>query len=192
MKFIKAIAIIFISIIVLSAMIKSCDSDTTTATNNISSEIDTSSTTTNTVSDNNNWQYSDQEDDMTSKKTYYAQVQARELLYFKFPYKGGSTATLVIRNKGGENDVYVSVTKGQMLTRSYESTSYRVRFDDKPAERYPFIGPSDGSSTLAFINNTSKFIKKLKKSKKVIIEIEFYREGLNPIAFDVADLKWNH
>ena len=36
------------------------------------------------------WLYSDEEDKMTSKKKYYAQLIANDELMFDFPYNGGS------------------------------------------------------------------------------------------------------
>ena len=183
-------AILATAFLVIWMMFRSCTSNSSSSYSSSKNVVDTA--TIPKEVNNKTWQYFDQEDKMTSKKTYYALVEANELLEFDFPYNGGSTVTLTIRNKNGENNAYLSVTKGQMLTRSYETTSYRVRFDNQPLQYYPFVAPSDNSSDLAFINNTTKFIKNLKKSKKVIVELEFYQEGLRAIEFDVSNLKWNH
>lgn len=140
----------------------------------------------------NNWIYEQKLDKMTSDTTYYAEVMAKELLNFKSPYDGGSVATLVLRNRSGINNAYVTVDKGQMLTRSYESSSHRIRFDEHPATWYSFSAPSSGSTTLAFIGTSYDFIDKAKKSKKVLIELEFYQEGLRQMEFNITNLKWNH
>lgn len=190
MKFTKSFAIASMSIVALVTLITSCGPSQNTDKTTASGKTDTSSVAPDI--DEKGWKYSEEDDKMTSKKTFYAQVDAKELLEFKAPYSGGATATLTIRNRGGENDVFLSVTTGQMLTTSFQSTSYRVRFDDQPLQNYEFVGPSDNSTTLVFVNNATKFIKNLKKAKKVILEIEFFQEGLRPIEFNVADLKWNH
>lgn len=198
MKIIKILGFLFIAIIAVSVMIGSCNGssdkeDVSSSKKDVSPSKEVEASAEAPDISPQNWQYSEQEDKMTSKKSYFASVEAKELLQFKFPYDGGSTATLVLRNIAGENNVYVTVSKGQMLTKSYQSTAYRVRFDDKPLQKYNFVGPSDGSSTMAFIDdNTSKFIKNLKGAKKVIVEIEFFRGGSHPIEFDVSNLKWNH
>lgn len=138
------------------------------------------------------WIYEEKPDAMTSGTSYYAAVRANELLIFKPPYDGGSLATLVLRNKSGITNAYLTVDKGQMLIRSYESSSHRVRFDNHPAEWYRFSAPSSGSTTLAFIGNSYDFIEKAKKSKKVLIELEFYQDGLREMEFNISDLKWEH
>lgn len=193
MKVIQNIIIIFILFIILGAFIRGCGkpANQTSGLSDLT-EIDSSSVVSDVEDPGKSWQYSEDEDKMTSKTTYFAQVKAKELLLFGSPYDGGSIATLVLRNKGRVNNVYFSVSKGQMLTRTYESTSYRIRFDDKPMKRYSFTAPSDGSSNLAFIDEANAFIAKAKKSKKVIIEIEFYQEGLRAIEFDVSNLNWPH
>ncbi len=191
MKFFK-IVILAISVLVVLVIARSCFSSFSRSLR-VSDEVSNVDTAIILPRvEPKSWDYSYGDDKMTSKKSYYAEVEANELLEFDFPYNGGSTATLTIRNKSGKNEAYLSVSKGQMLTRSYKETSYRVRFDDRPAQVYPFIGPSDNSSDLAFINNANKFIKNLKKSKKVIVELEFYQEGLRAIEFNVSNLKWDH
>jgi hypothetical protein len=153
----------------------------------IVTDVDTTS-----ISAISGWIYEEKPDKMTSGTSYYAAVRANTLLFFKSPYDGGSIATLVLRNKSGITNAYVTVDKGQMLTRSYESSSHRVRFDDRPAEWYRFSAPSSGSTTLAFIGTSYDFIEKAKKSKKVLIELEFYQEGLMQMEFNISNLKWEH
>jgi hypothetical protein len=42
-----------------------------------------------------------------------------------------------------------------------------------------------------FIENPNKFLKKLKKSKTLMIEASFYNEGTKVIEFNVEGLVWN-
>ena len=137
------------------------------------------------------WTYSQNEDKMTSGVSYFAEAQAKELLQFEFPYDGGSTATLMIRNKEGDNDVMLNVSKGQFITH-YDGSTIRARFDNDSPVRYNISEPSDGSSDLVFINAEKDFISKLKKAKKLILEAEFYNAGLRQMEFDVSDFKWDH
>lgn len=165
--------------------------------NNINSSIDdtssvTSSIDTGEVAPSSGWAYSEDEDKMTSKKTYYAGIEANETLQFDFPYNGGCTATLYVRKKGGKTDVFVQLSKAQLIIDSYDGSNFRVRFDNKPATTYTFTEASDHSSDVAFLQTTSRFIKNLKNSKKVTIEMEFYKEGYRAIEFNVDGFKWNH
>src|SRR3546814_15591449 len=80
--------------------------------------------------------------------------------------------------------------KGQILCRSYSDGHVSVKFDDQPIKRYACDGASDGSSDIAFLSNESGFLANLKKSKKVIIETEFYQQGNQQFAFAAAGMDW--
>lgn len=138
----------------------------------------------------NNWSYSEHVDKMTSKKVYSATSKANNLLDFEFPYDGGSIATIVIR-KNNSTDVMLNVSKGQFKS-NYSGGTIRARFDDNPAKSYKTSPASDGSSDVLFILNESNFIANIKRSKKLLIEAEFYREGNRQIEFNIENLKWNH
>ena len=156
-------------------------------------EIDTGLTDTRySPSEAKGWRYSSNEDKMTSKKTYVASIEATEPLEFDFPYDGGSIATLVVRKKPRETDVYITFSKAQLMIDSYEGSLFRVRFDEKPASSYSFLAAADHSSDIAFVENTSRFINNLKKSNKVIVEMEFYQDGRRAIEFNVKGFEWKH
>ena len=75
----------------------------------------------NTVKEN--WEYSQKVDKMDNKTTYYAECISTDVLQFEFPYNGGSTVTLVIRNMNNKNEILLTIDKGQFLTfdqRVYE------------------------------------------------------------------------
>jgi hypothetical protein len=135
------------------------------------------------------WIYEESEDKMGSKvKT--AQIQANEKLYFSSPYEGGSFATLTLRKKGRQTDVYFQVSQGQIIVDSSGGTKCRVRFDQQAPQTFYLDPPSDYSSETVFLRPVSSFIKQLKKSKKVVLEIIFHDEGSHQIEFNVSDLKW--
>jgi len=152
----------------------------------------TSTPDTSHIAPSTGWTYSENEDKMTSKKTYHASIDAKELLHFDAPYDGGCAAVLFVRKMAEETDVFVQFSKAQLIIDSYDGSNFRVRFDDKPSSTYTFVSASDHSSDVAFLKNTSKFLKNLKNSKKVIIEMEFYQQGTRAIEFDTEGLQWNH
>lgn len=158
----------------------------------INKEVASKATGNVEIPSSSNWTYSEDEDKLTSKKTYYASTEATELLNFDFPYDGGTTATLYVRTKSGLTDVFVKFSKAQLIIDSYDGSNFRVRFDKKPASTYMFTGASDHSSDITFLQNSTRFIKNLKASKKVIIELEFYKEGFRAIEFNVEGFKWNY
>jgi hypothetical protein len=137
------------------------------------------------------WVYTEREDKMTSRKNYFAEIDANELLRFNFPYNGGSIATLTIRSKGKSKDIYLQVSKGQFNSNS-DGGKLKIRFDDEIAKSYSYSTASSGSSDIIFIDNVSSVLEKIKKSKKMLIQVEFYQEGLRVIEFYTEGLKWEH
>lgn len=138
------------------------------------------------------WQYSEEEDKMTSEKVYYAANISPDDLQFKFPYNGGSTATFHVRNKEKQNEVMLNISKGQFMTSIMEQKALRIRFDDNKPITVNYNGPSDGSHDWIFLSSGKKILSMLKTAKHMIIEVEFYNEGMRQINFDVENFKWEH
>lgn len=138
-----------------------------------------------------NWIYVENEDKMTSKKIYNAYIEAKEDLSFSFPYNWGSTPSIVLRNKDGVNDMMLKVTKWQFMTGVYGG-NVRIRFDAEQPIKVNFTNTSDGSNDTIFIESTNNMISRMKKSKKIIVEAEFYNEGNRLMEFEVAWLRWEH
>ncbi|WP_442795328.1 hypothetical protein [Pelobium manganitolerans] len=145
-----------------------------------------------TVKEFTSWTYSDDVDEMTDKKTFYASTTSTNIIEFDFPYNGGSSFTLVIRKNSGGTDVYIKVSKGQFLG-DYSGNRYlKLRFDDGKAVNYSYSMASDGSSDIVFVNNVHQLISKLKNAKKLKVSAEFYQEGNRIMEFDVSNLQWKH
>lgn len=139
-----------------------------------------------------NWNYSWSVDEMTGKEQHWTTTTSTNTIDFAFPYSGGSTFELTVRNLGKKNEVTLSVSKGQFLSSFGYSKACMVKFDDEAGTRFSYGSASDGSSNIIFFSNASKLISKLKKAKKVKIEAPFFNEGNKIIHFDVAGLKWEH
>lgn len=134
------------------------------------------------------WDYKTETEPMSGKETVTASVASTNSIDMGWPH-GKSTGFLIIRRHPRHGkDVIFSVSSGQMLCRSYKPCEILVRFDDKPAQRYSAVGPSDGSSTAMFIQGFDRFVGAAKNAKQVRIEAEFYRRGQNLFTFDVAGL----
>jgi len=136
------------------------------------------------------WSYEEKTDKMTSKTNYYAAIDAIDKLDFPFPYDGGQTATLTIRNAGSGNEAVLSISKGQFT--NVTDGGVQIKFDSAPPVKFTASEPSDGSSDVIFINGTNKLIKKIKASSKIIIQAEFYEAGTKTMEFNVSNLKWEH
>jgi len=137
------------------------------------------------------WQYQEKADKMSSGKKYYASIDSDNSIDFEFPYDGGSTGSITVRNTDNKNEVLIGISKGQ-FNSGVDGTTIKVRFDDKKAITFDCGEPSDGSSDVLFIESPKKFITMLKTAKKVIIQAEFYDSGLKEMEFDTKDFKWTH
>lgn len=147
--------------------------------------------TTNNVESNTdiqqNWEYSSSEDKMTGKNSYYATIKSINVLNFDFPYSGNQHATLTFRTHPQYGkDILFSIEKGQFLCGVVDGCTVLVKFDDSKPARYQVGQPSDHSSATLFIHNYSGFVSKMLKSKKILIQAEFFQEGNRTLEFDVS------
>ena len=189
----------FLSIILVTFMF-SCNSK-----NSEQSELNLSDTTKITkvemidtlkvpseVANKSSWNYSEEDDQMTTSKTFFAVIACNEALSFHSPYDGYNKANLLIRSKRGKTDLILSIDKGQFLSSYEGDKTVNVRFDNSPAKKYAYNNPSDYSSTNIFIQNKFDFLRKLKAANTLKIECEFYDEGNIIMTFDTKGLDWSH
>lgn len=138
------------------------------------------------------WVYLEQVDEMTDIKTKTAYVEANEELNFEFPYSGGTKVWIRAYQQGNNTSAMLCIAKnkGQFIPAAMGGRYVTVRFDDKPAEKYLYVDPSDYSSETIFIKNAEKFIANLKEAKVTLVQCEFFNEGVRNIKFDTAGLEW--
>lgn len=133
------------------------------------------------------WMYTDQEDPMTSAKTYWAAVRSTNEIELDFPYRGAQRATLTLRTHPRHGkDVIFSIEQGQLLCPSYEGCTVLVRFDEDKAVRYSANGPADNSTETLFLGNYGSFAEKMMRAKRVRIAAEIYQAGAPVFEFDVS------
>lgn len=186
----------FIVLAVIASMTKQKNEDTSHSnTTPLSSETTAIETSTEIEIEKEEpksiWTYTEDEDKMSGQKRYFGTCVSTNQIEFEFPYNGGSTFNLIIRNMGQGNEVILQVSNGQFITSISSSESCRVKFDDEQPSKFTYNSASDGSSDVIFINNAKKFISRLKKAQKLMIEVQFYNAGNQIIYFDVAGLEWD-
>jgi hypothetical protein len=137
-----------------------------------------------------NWQYKQQEDKMGRGKIKTATIKSVNKVEFDFPYEGAQRATLQLRSHPEYGlDLILSIEKGQFVCGVYDCP-VEIKFDDAKAEKYGGSLPDDNSSDTLFLTNQTFFVDSAKKSKKILIEASFYREGSVVFTFDSAGLEW--
>ena len=136
------------------------------------------------------WKYEKNIDEMSGKESRFAYLKSRNSLHFNTPYDGGSSGSLMIRQRKIDGLVVLfSISKGQIICNSKCAIS--VRFDDRPLIKFSASVPADYSSTSIFIYPASKFVSELKKSKKILIEGNYYQAGSRISEFDNKNFEWN-
>jgi len=165
---------------------KSEDGPVTSAGSNSASEREPSAVS----QSESNWTYSQRVDEMRGDTERFASLTSENEVSFDFPYTGGAAELDLRRRKKDGVAVMLSIPSGQFLCDNYFHPSVSVKFDQGPVQNYPCVEPNDGTSNVIFIRNESSFIKKLRTSKRVTIEPEFFRQGTRQFEFRPAGLNW--
>ena len=187
-KWWKITATVIIGLIVIANL--GDDEKTSTNSNQVSNENNLDKTAK-SIEVESNWSYSTDEDKMSGDKRFFATAHSTNEIEFEFPYNGGSTFKLVVRNMGKGNEVLMTVSEGQFMTSIMSSEKCRIKFDDGKAMNFSFNSADDASMDVIFFNSSNKFITKLKRAKKLMIEAPFYDAGRQIIYFDIEGLNWD-
>lgn len=124
------------------------------------------------------WSYYAYEDEMTGRTTRTATIQSENTVSFDSPYAEPQHGTLVLRDHPTYGrDVILRIERGQILCRSYEECTIRVRFDDGTPQSWRAVGPADNSTESIFLRNQARFRSRLASSEVVRIQIPVYQEG---------------
>lgn len=166
--------------IIIALLIEAIPSNKVNKTsNNLSSPV---------VNVPNRWEYTSRVDEVSNKPIQSANLTSNNVVELDFPHQGGTYADLEIRYHPRYNkDIIFSVNKGQ-LNCQYNNCFVSIRFDDGEVSEYKVGEPSDRDSKTYFISNFNKTLNKIKRSKKMYIEVSFFQQGNRTFEFNTADL----
>ena len=138
------------------------------------------------------WNMGNDVDSVSGKESKVAIMDSTNQVEMDFPYNGGSTGSIIIRKhpRFGK-DVIFKVSKGQLLCDISDGCSVSVRFDDKPAFQVHANEPSDHSSDTLCLSGYDRLVKEIKASKKMIVEANFFQNGLRTYEFAIEGLQWD-
>lgn len=137
-----------------------------------------------------NWEYSDQKDEMRGTSSKLAQVKSDNTVDLEFPY-GETHGQIWIRQRAEDGlSVAFEVESGQVLCNDFGDSHVSIKFDDGPVQKFRCSGTSDGSNNVAFIDDARRALADLKKSKRAIVEAEFFEQGRKQFKFETAGLDW--
>lgn len=128
---------------------------------------------------------------MTGKKTHAALLVSETTYQLGFPYQGGTIAALqLVQHPRNGLNVMVKIENGQLTCHSFMNCRILVRFDDRPPIKFRGIEPADNDTKTIFLEPEKKFLKELKGSTRMVVELPFYEEGNRLFHFNTTDLKW--
>ena len=85
-------------------------------------------------------------------------------------------------------DVILSIPEGQIHCR-YDGCKIPMKFDDGPIITYTADRAESGYQSI-FIREKEGFVRRIKKAKKMIIEIPVWKKGSQQFTFSPAGLDW--
>lgn len=140
------------------------------------------------------WKISTSKDEMRGSTDTFASIESDNEVEFEFPYHGGSTLSIVVREsqKFG-TDVYLLTSDGQFIGNAFDGSNYvTIKFEDGPLQKYYFDDAADGSTNVIFLRKEKELIAKFKTAKKIMIEAPFFDSGSKQFTFTVGKpLEWD-
>lgn len=134
------------------------------------------------------WKISTSKDEMRGSTDTFASIESDNEVEFEFPYHGGSTLSIVVREsqKFG-TDVYLLISDGQFIGNAFDGSNYvTIKFEDGPLQKYYFDDAADGSTNVIFLRKEKELIAKFKTAKKIMIEAPFFDSGSKQFTFTVG------
>lgn len=137
------------------------------------------------------WSYRDSLDPMTDRMTRFACVTSQNEVRLYPPY-GDVKAELCIRQSPRYGlDAYVQLLgDGQIICRSYDSCTVKVRFGEGAQQSFSATDAADGSSNITFITNASRFVAGAKTADVTRVQMTFYEAGDQVVEFNTKGLEW--
>lgn len=136
------------------------------------------------------WEYLFNRDAVTENGFKTATVTSSNSFDLNFPYQGGTTGSVTIRNHPRHgNDIIFSINKGQLLCNGYEGCDVIVSFDGRKPLTIHANTSSDNSSTTLFLKGYNRFIKEIEKSNTMKVEVTFFQNGTRVFEFIVFNFK---
>jgi hypothetical protein len=137
------------------------------------------------------WAYFGRADEMRNSTTFIASTQSINTANFSFPYEGNQRMTMQLRKSPAfGNDVIFMIERGQILCHTYDCRA-AISFDGS-TEKLTLNESADNNSAVVFARYPDSIARKIKSSKRVIVEMMFYQEGTRQFTFETEGLEWDH
>ncbi|MGJ8453810.1 hypothetical protein ACSFC1_00690 [Pseudothermotoga sp. U03pept] len=136
----------------------------------------------------NTWTTTNRKDPMTEKITWYAlSPSVSPIEKMSFPYEK-TQASIVVARQGKEEWVYISFNVrpnivGGSIVDGYEVITTRIKWDNSQPVYAKFL--TQFGSKLLLFENTMEIIQKILLHRKLIVELDWYGQGLVHFEFSL-------
>ncbi len=136
------------------------------------------------------WQYESKSDQIVGSIDK-AILPADNVVHFPYPYAGGSTVSLILRNRNGHTNAYLLTSKG-LFTSSYQGGRAQLRFDGGRPVSYTLTAAENGSGSTVFFDADQQLIRQIRASKTMTARVQCPGLSLDELHFTTAGLRWKH
>lgn len=137
------------------------------------------------------WRYEDDKDPMTDKLTRWACTTSTNQAHLTPPYSSVSARLCLRQSPRYGLDAIVQLNgDGQILCRSYDGCTVKIRFGDGALQSFSGNSSADGSSNVVFIANAARFAAAVKSAPTTKVQLTFYQAGDQVLEFDTKKLAW--
>lgn len=130
------------------------------------------------------WEYSSSVNEMTNDKSFYAQT-------ISDVNDANLTLELLVRYSNKENEVIITI-QNAIFDIQLNGINIEAKFDDGKIDKYGCTTSKTNMFTTIFVYREKTFIEKLKKSKKLFIQVDVSGHGREVFKFNTENLVWDH
>jgi hypothetical protein len=134
---------------------------------------------------NSDWHYYTRTDEMTGDKSNFADIYSEPSSNYNL------TANLIIRNSKAGNEILLAIPNG-VIDVGINGIVVSVKFDDGKVEKFSAHSGDTNKFSVLFLGSVSKFLKELKVSKKMLLQISLYDKGDEVFHLSTEGLIWNY
>lgn len=137
------------------------------------------------------WSYRDSVDPMSDRMTRFACVTSQNEVRLYPPYSDVKAELCIRQSPRYGLDAYVQLLgDGQIICRSYDSCTVKVRFGEGAQQSFSATDAADGSSDIIFITNASRFVTGAKAADVTRVQMTLYQAGDQVVEFNTKGLEW--
>lgn len=134
------------------------------------------------------WAYETTSDRMGRGNSQIASVESKDPVALEWPHNKRQRATLYLRRHStGRLDAFLVVDPSQ-FDCSISGCYVTLKFDAGKATRWGASPADNGRSEAIFFNDPGTLLQRLRKSKVLLLEAAFFRQGRHIMEFSVGGL----